>query len=153
MQQKRSYFLHKKSHYLSLDQTAAEIAPVLHLITLFNPKCCTPLIPSLFSLFEQTGSRQTEGLLANVFFCLFLLCCKENTCGLTNFFWLLYLISHFTAILLVLTHLQVVFLIKMAITRLSCCPPSNINVGWHSSVGEVVVHKKSFYSLVLQCFH
>lgn len=58
--------LRNKSHYLSLDQTAAEIAPVLHLITLFNPKCCTPLISPLFPLFGQTGSRQTEGLLANV---------------------------------------------------------------------------------------
>lgn len=77
-------FPQNKSHYLSCDQTAAETAPVLHLITLFNPKCCTPLIPPLFSLFEQTGSRHTDGLLANVFF--FLLCCKENTRGLTKFF-------------------------------------------------------------------
>lgn len=56
-----AFFQQNKNHYLSLDQTAAEIAPVLHLITLFNPKCCAPLIPPLFSLFGRTSSRQTEG--------------------------------------------------------------------------------------------
>lgn len=78
MQQKRSYY--KVKAITCQLSRLLQIEPLRHLITLFNPKCHTPLISPFFA-FERSCSRQTQELWQKSFF---VLCCQENTRSHTN---------------------------------------------------------------------
>lgn len=83
---------------MSSDQTAAEIAPLPRLITLFNPTCCIPLI-SLLCLDELAPDRQTDRKALSKL-------PLQRKLAAALIVWLLYLILRLTSALLELTQLH-----------------------------------------------